>query len=541
MLQQLGLALDQAWPSALARWSSFVMLRRPVISEDQEAIAQIDLRTRQVSINGHQVLATGLVPHLEPMLAHEVGHHFRFPASLVTEARLQLMGRAIIPDLPPAIGNVFTDLLINQHLGPAGLVEIYRALSQPHGPRSAPPSAVFSLYLATYERLWSLPAGSLLGDGIKALRYHRGYEEDARRLAVDLFLLPPNLFERWAYFLAVIRPYLEADRREHRKQSSRACGGNGQPSSEDWAEAIEPNDEVRRAVERARGAGWIDPQGTQRAQQRAHGQIGNLPPDVDRDQVMAAHYRRLAERYLIRPPAQPSLGDGLVPSTLEDWEPGDPVRSIDWLASVRARGSELGGIAPLKRTQLAELEGVDLPAERTRVEIYLDVSGSMPRPVNSLNAMTLAALILAQGAIRSGGQVRACLYSNEYVTSWSWTSSERAISRFLMGYIGGGTEFPFALLAHSLAQDHAEPPLRIAITDYDFAGNVAPPEHRATLRLAAERRPPILLLLHDPSRSLAKELAPLGARIVTVEDLDNFPQLASSLARALFERPERRG
>ena len=165
---------------------------------------------------------------------------------------------------------------------------------------------------------------------------------------------------------------------------------------------------------------------------------------------MAAYYRQQAEHYLLRPPPQRRLGELQVPTTLEEWELGDPTRDIDWVATLLLRGRELGGALPLKRVKVAEEEGLEAPLWQPRIEIYLDVSGSMPNPCFAINAMTLAAQILATGTARAGGWVRALLYSSAPVLFWEWARSETEVSRFLMHYVGGGTSFPFGILDASV-------------------------------------------------------------------------------------------
>src|SRR3954452_23701503 len=74
-------------------------------------------------------------------------------------------------------------------------------------------------------------------------------------------------------------------------------------------------------------------------------------------EVMAAYYRQQAERYLLRPPPQLRSGEATTPTTLDEWEPGDPLRDIDWAATLVQRGPDLGAAAPLKRVRVAESEG----------------------------------------------------------------------------------------------------------------------------------------------------------------------------------------
>lgn len=200
------------------------------------------------------------------------------------------------------------------------------------------------------------------------------------------------------------------------------------------------------------------------------------------------------------------------------------------------RGHVLGAAQPLRRTRIAEFEGHDVPLWQPRVEIYLDVSGSMPDPRTTRNAMTLAAMILTTGAIRAGGWVRALLYSGEPVAYWQWCRSETELSRFLMHYIGGGTVFPFGVLRESLEKCGSVQPIRVVITDPDFDSNYkAKPEHARLFAEAVRRSPHFVLLLHRPRPVSVAAYRAVGARVVEVAELEAFPRMAGDLSRALFE------
>ncbi len=104
--------------------------------------------------------------------------------------------------------------------------------------------------------------------------------------------------------------------------------------------------------------------------------------------------------------------------------------------------------------------------------------------------MTLGAQILIVAAIRAGGWARATLYSSAHVDYWRWCRSEAELSRFLMHYIGGGTDFPFDLLASSLEECRTNQPIRVMITDTDFDANYAEhPSHAHLRRGGAVFRP----------------------------------------------------
>jgi len=226
----------------------------------------------------------------------------------------------------------------------------------------------------------------------------------------------------------------------------------------------------------------------------------------------------------------------LVPTTVEEWEPGESVATIDWLTTLRLRGEVLGTATPLVRERIADEEGFVVPSFEGRTEIYLDVSGSMPDPTKAMNAMTLAAQILVTGTLRAGGAARALLYSTTHEKSWEYCRSETILSKFLMRYIGGGTEFPFEVLAASVESERHLQPIRVIITDTDFDMNYSSkPENAQIFKRAAERSAALVLLLHQPNRERVRQYEQVGARVVGVRTLSDFPIMAAALAHSLFD------
>ncbi|SIO65812.1 hypothetical protein SAMN05444166_7845 [Singulisphaera sp. GP187] len=546
-LTALDRAVAEAWPRAQARWSQFVLLAPPAIGCAPESVARIHLGTRQIELNAQQILGRGLIGSVEAILAHEVGHHVRYPGSLAVDARLRLLERSLIPIEGYSLLNLFTDLLINEYLGPdlhEPLAAVYRAFIGT-SPWNRDPA--FTFYLAVYEELWGLPPGDLIGPAHSAFaRAYPGARADAQVLSQDLFPLGPNLYTQYLYFASVVSRYLLPPEEQKAERGDPYECGCGEPTADDWADALTPSAREREAVERAIAEGWITPKqgdqliGPDALPTRILGLPGQGGEDAEQvPEVMAAYYRQQAEKYLFTPPAQRTLGEALVPTTLEDWEPGDPLRDIDWLATLVERGHVLGPAMPVKRSRVAEYEGPDVPLWQPRIEIYLDVSGSMPDPRTRRNAMTLGAQILIVAAIRAGGWARATLYSNAHVDYWRWGRSEAELSRFLMHYIGGGTEFPFDVLAASLEECRTNQPIRVIVTDPDFDANyAAAPEHGLIFAEAVRTSAQVVLLLHRPHPRAVAAYRSAGATVVEVPEMDDFPRMAADLARALF--PEAR-
>ena len=396
--------IAEAWPRAQAAWSSFLVMADPVVGEALPAVAQIHLGTREVSLDAALIRKHGLEDCVEALLAHEVGHHVRYPGTLAIQARMRLLERSLIPYPNYSVINLFTDLMINHELGPRyrdQFVRAYRALAPVERWQEGP---LLVFYLTVYEELWQLPPGDLLGPAAGGYdAAYPGFRADAQLLAQDLFHLEPNVFTQYLFFASVALRYLQPP-----AGAPVALDGpcsSGEPSSDDWADAITPSAAERDAIARALREGWIRREladrlgGAGARERRIAGLPGNGSDDARQvPEIMAAYYRLEAERHLFRVPTRRVLGEAVVPTTLDDWEPGDAVRGIDWLATLRSRGEVYGAALPVRRDIVADHEGLEQPTERPRIEIYLDVSGSMPNPIVSINAMTLAAEVLAIGA-----------------------------------------------------------------------------------------------------------------------------------------------
>jgi hypothetical protein len=563
--------IEAAWPGAVARWSAFLVLDDPALDAAQDAIAQINLSTRCVSLNGSRIADMGVEDCIPAMLAHEVGHHVAYPATLQVQARLCLIERTMAPFPEYSVVNRFTDLMINERLGQtdlrlrAQMIKIYQVAMRRNAVSEddlwkLDPSFIF--YLALYEALWELEEGDILGPVAGPFRRRfPHYRAEAEVLTQEIFVLGPNLYTQFLYFLSLSLRYLlpvlpKSDRQPKGDDddedndealpapvSADGKGCNcGDPTPSDWAQAMTPTQAERDAIRRAIKDGWFNAKGVERLSRALdiNERMSGLPGmgAVDSSQVpevMAAYYRQQAERLLFRPPAQPRIGEAVLPSTLEDWTPADPVRDIDWLTTLLLRGDQAGVALPLKRLYEAEVEGEEVRFHQTKMEIYLDVSGSMPNPCLDINPMTLAAQILTTATARSGGRVRLALYSHTTIRHWEWSRSEREISGFLMHYIGGGTDYPFELLEESTRECAGAQPIRVIITDSDFDCNVeACARSMAILRETADASPGLILLQLGEESPRAREYRGVGVSVVPVTEFNNYPKVARDLAWALF-------
>src|SRR5262245_36586044 len=95
--EELERVVAECWPRARARWADYLLLHPPVDADRAGTVAQIHLGTRQVSLNHRLLRRKHLLGCIEAILAHEVGHHVRYPATLAVQARLRLLEKTLLP------------------------------------------------------------------------------------------------------------------------------------------------------------------------------------------------------------------------------------------------------------------------------------------------------------------------------------------------------------------------------------------------------------------------------------------------------------
>lgn len=537
--------VEQAFPRARSRYSPYLLIRPPVIDEDGAILARIDLASRSIRLGGQAILDNDLHNSLEGLIAHVIGHHVGYPGSPVAHARLLLLERIFLPKLPRTMTIPLYELLIDERLARTATVdapiedELCRILAA--RAEQAPGDALFLFQCAVAEEMWQRVEGEILGP--VAADFNRDFPHhrlDARLIAQNLFGYAPDLTLQYLYFASIAFPY--ALQSSSQGQGADAGTISKQPTAEEWAEALLPKKTEKDAIQKAIEEKFF-PEKLEKAlkNQDLAQRAGSVPGQgADRSRlvtdVMAAHYRREAEKHLFSPPPITTWSEALVPTTIEEWEPGESVAEIDWLTTLRLRGEVLGTAMPLIRERIADEEGSVVPSFEGRTEVYLDVSGSMPDPTKELNAMTLAAQILVTGTLRAGGAARALLYSTTHEKAWDFCRSETILSRFLMRYIGGGTDFPFDILAASVESERNAQPIRVIITDSDFDWNYdSRPEHAHIFKRAAERSAALVLLLHAPKPERVRKYEQVGARVVAVRRLSDFPVMAAALAHSLFD------
>jgi hypothetical protein len=536
-----------AWAEALALWDVEVTISPPEPLAKTKAshwpggepLAFIDMVTRQVVVNLELLVSIGARDSLAAVLAHELGHHVRFPHTLGLAAQLELLERRLVPGLASSRPNLFFDLQVNEVVGrthAAELAQVYRGFVA-REPACGP---LYWFYLAVYEELWGLEACEL-APAAQAAEMERRFPavRVEARLFAQTFWSLPDVFLQFVYFCSRFIRFVDEPQKE--RGAFPLAGDVQAPDLDDWDGALAGSPAAEDALAEARERGWLDGEGGASATagdvfRRLSGMPGHAQAKF-RAALVERQYRRLVDAHLFEIPATQAPPDPLLPTITEDWQPGDDLRSIDWTASVLARGA-FAAVAPLRRELEADPPRVDA-AELPAVEIYLDTSGSMPDPAQAENAMTLAALVLATAAIRRRGSVRGVVYSAGPPRCSTWMYDEETARRFLLHYAGGGTEYPFATLAASARE--RDDVLRVVVSDGDFLHNARGKGALDVLAGSLPRSRAFVALLHVHPAQQAdaqKLFAPLAGdarfRLAFVDDLRHFATMARRLADALL-------
>lgn len=170
--------------------------------------------------------------------------------------------------------------------------------------------------------------------------------------------------------------------------------------------------------------------------------------DLSPLEAAVRYYRERAAPNLVRFPeqARPESTEPL-PEGLEPWDIGSPLEDADWTESVMISPRIVPGLTTVQRVW-GTVEGTLPRKEPLDLDLYVDSSGSMPNPQNTVSYLTLAGAIIALSALRAGARVQATLWSGprQFQSTPGFVSNEHAILQVLTGYIGGSTAFPLHVL-----------------------------------------------------------------------------------------------
>jgi hypothetical protein len=497
------------------------------------------------------------------VLAHEVGHHIRYPHTIHESRRMLRFLREIAAEVlwsgaPRAnpegddwLLNLFNDVLINDELSvdhEASFVAIFRAMQGDWG-------LTFSFYIALFEELWALSPGAILTAEQEASLRAIDPNFRARAAATGDFLRghPENRPLQLVRFLVSIRPFVIADREKGREEGE---AFEREPLGGGALDADAVADLMRRRIDEDEARGWLREHGGQPAKGkpeartavatggdplvRAKLQLQGLAPA---EAIALAAYRAEADKARLELPASLQPGEPFVPGPHAAWDLGDDIDGVDWIGTVARSGARpIPGVTTLQRTYLAD---DPRPGDREApwIELYIDSSGSMPDPQSSYSHQIEAGFVLVRAAVRAGGRVRVIQYSSasQCIVMKEFTRSTLPAEKALLEYIGGGTDFPWdELIASTRRYKHLSRVRRVVISDSDFLHNFSSPTPAcdASKALAdAARAGGItgLLAISGGDEMLVRA----GMEVVRVAGWSSIGQAARALADALFRVKEK--
>ncbi len=550
MITEIEPGLAKCWHVALDYWGTSIQLSDPVDlatfekDSDRKSIAYIDMKKRQVVYNRVFFEKNKILHCLPAAFAHEIGHHIRFPATQKISADLMLLAEDLIPGLPFYHLNIFWDLLVNEFVGrdlemQGQLKEIY--LSTAKGPLSN----YYKNYLAIYEAIWRC-------EGYFGLNLDHSLVAYATNFA-DIFYQLPNFHEQFVYFLShFIANFPFNDLMGSNEDSKDPFQGDSEgPDGEDFPADGALSKVSKKAIEKATIKGWIKTGGADIPQATSWKKLANIlgrrPGHLRENVVYQASvrfYKNYIEQLISLMPSKIKGFDpeNVIPSVLEDWDNSDDIQSINWTESYLKSGT----MAPaflLKRELVADDPSNDEGFEKPRLEVYLDTSGSMPKPSDDINMMTVAALVLATYAIRKKGAVRGSVYSDASVES-DWMLSEGKSNSFFLQFMGGGTQFPFDVLSKWTKDEKKVH--RVIISDSDFMYNVGANFEITVgaIKAGLENSLSVTFLLHRVAMktfrsALGNEVVShRKCRFIEVKELNDFLGITTKLAQAIFGEKE---
>ena len=507
-LQKVEDQWRQAWPQAIADWSTYVQLREPIwcfdaADEKREGLtgsfAMIRLNDHSVVISLSQVVARELVSFAPEVLAHEIGHHVYCPADLTDNARMLARIRRGLPgceSYAPMVGNLYADLLINDRLQRQrgrNMAGVYQKLMTEKNN-----GKLWQLYMRMYELLWSLPPATLVSgkldprvnqDALLGSRLVRVYSRDwlqgAGRFAC---LLLPYVAEQgeaackqygaWCDTLqagagAIPDGLAEIDDDE--------LSGIMHPAEDPALSGLDPIDLGEQpGLGRGRVPGALSGQKTLKTFRDPFEYSEILKAagvSLSEREMAVRYYRERAVPYLIPfPSRQQHTATDYIPEGLDLWDIGQDLDRIDWFGTLVASPEVIPGVTTRERLQ-GESPGEQ--PKRIPLNLYLgiDCSGSMGDPAYKLSYPVLAGTVIALSALRAGAFVKVVLSGEpgRSISTDGFIRNQSEILKTLLNYLGTGYSFGIHRLAETYAGDKRldRPSHILVVSDYDMFAMLA--------------------------------------------------------------------
>ena len=503
------------WPEAIAAWSSFIRLQEPIWcttkkEETREGLtmsfAMIRLSDHRVVISLRQVVELGLEEFALEVLAHEVGHHFQYPANLLAFGQMLARMKNVLGQhakYAPLVLNLYTDLLINNRLFRISKMRMDKVYQRLKKTENTDP--VWNLYLRIYERLWQLPKETLGNE----LPPDMEIEADIGARIIRVYAR--DWMKGGARFALLLQRHFDSYNKNNNIQVGSWMDIHGMDAGEVIPDGltsydVDPDD-LLHPVEDDDLTGSIqnvDASSEENAAQNSGGGISDGGSGTHDNRVVhtrspaeyidllvsmgikgnpkewiVQYYKEQARTHLIAFPGKPmpQVSDPL-PESLDVWDPGSSVSKIDWMESLFRSPHIIPGVTTVERVYGVS-PGGEPEFRPPDVYIGVDCSGSMANPSRRLSYPALAGTVILLSALRAGARAMVCL-SGEYRANGSFTETDGFIRNesqllgVLTDYLGTGCFYgPRHLVKTFLQKKHSYRDTHVlVVSDSDFFNGV---------------------------------------------------------------------
>lgn len=477
MEQKLETNVDEAWETGLDSWHDpsvpYVITPRnsdeiielgeigEVLAQEMAFMKYPEFQTYQNLERIVETFPEDPQRGLTAVSKHEIGHRY-CPYDKITllilnhTAKKALQERKAKVDPQGASGlvvNLFTDMCINTNLvrqGDEDLPWAYQQIS-----RDKADSSMWKVYGRSMELAWDKP---ILPDWAKLNDREQEAAEQLSRLFDGEYFDKGTWKAGVREYAQIIAEFLEQKEGKGSGQGKEGKGEGNKGESgmgtgfDDTMKNLPRTLDDKTAKDLAKRVAEIgsnglptNPAGIEEFKEIMAG-MGQGNPT----QASIHFYNMLSGSYDVMFATQPFGRPRVNPFQPIKWTPGMGADELDVGYSAQVGGKIIPGVNTHSwNTRKREIKG-GLEEVIPNLDIYLDSSGSMPNPVNSVSLPVLAGFVVAKKALRKGAKVRSTNFSGngQYATA-DFTTDSQPIFKNLTTHYGGGTVFPAGKLLES--------------------------------------------------------------------------------------------
>ncbi len=397
---------------------------------------------------------------LHVILNHEVGHRF-CPYDTITLILLQhavkkeLQGEKLPYSLDmaaPIIMNLFTDTCVNTFSVKKDNKDLPWAYNQLSQSEESKKSKLWRVYAKSKELIWN---ENILPDDVKLKKEELEAAEKIAELFTSDFFDSFKWNKRIRAYARIISKFLENESKD------------GKSSLDNIAGNIPKNIDEKTAEELAKRLSGIGKDGLPTNPSGLKEFKGIMAGFGHGDEKKASitFYDMLSNSYSVMFTTKPFGKPRVNPFQPIKWTPSMSVEKLDINYSAQVGGRIIPGVNSYAwNTRKRDLHG-GFEEVIPNLDLYLDSSGSMPDPIQTISLSVLAGFVVAKKAHKKGASIRATSFSgNGQYKTQEFTKDLAKIYDILVTHYNRGTVFPVNLLKAS------NPRQVLVITD-TFIGN----------------------------------------------------------------------